>query len=436
LDKQYARFVELLKKLNVNISFTDVVTQMPTYAKFLKDILSNRRKLDDETVTLTEKVSAIVMNKLPPKLQDPGSFTIPCSIGSTKFDRALCDLRASVSLMPKSIFDRIGVGELVPTKISLQLADRSVKYLVGQVEYLPLQVRKFYIPIDFVIIEMDEDPNTPLIIGRPFLNTAGTQIDVRGRKLTFEIGKEKVKFDMFKALKYPTNDGNFYRVDMIDVIVKEEFEKLSVDDSIDRLITYPSDGEFERFLEQMELEISKSEERRHKTAQPAENFQNCGPKEDFADHKNCTDGGRKFQSQNCGPKSKKCGPQFCPSITFSTPEGSDSTQNPPSSPKVELKPLPSTLRVEVFNPLTKEKYNEIMKEKSRKAVIKHDDSVSTSRAKDKSFQTSHKRLQMKCETDWLSALKVEKKWVCCGRKRPSEEGLSYFFSKPQPLPSD
>jgi hypothetical protein len=118
LDKQYTRFLELFKKLNVNILFTDVVTQMPTYAKFLKDILSNKRKLDEETVTLTEKVSAIVMNKLPPKLQDPGSFTIPCSIGSTKFNRAFCDLGASVSLMPKFIFDKIGVGELVPTRIS------------------------------------------------------------------------------------------------------------------------------------------------------------------------------------------------------------------------------------------------------------------------------------------------------------------------------
>jgi hypothetical protein len=129
-------------------------------------------------------------------------------------------------------------------------------------------------------------------------------------------------------------------------------------------------------------------------------------------------------------------PQFCPAITFSTPEGSDSTQNPPSSPKVELKPLPSTLRVEVFDPLTEKKHNEIMKEKSGKIVIKHDDSMRTGRAKDKGFQTSHKRLQMKYETDSLSALKVKKKWICCGRKRPSEEGLSYFFSKPQSPPSD
>jgi hypothetical protein len=101
------------------------------------------------------------------------------------------------------------------------LADRSVKYPVGQVEDLPLQVGKCYIPIYFVVIKMDEDPDTPLILGRPFLNTAGTQIDVRGGKLIFEIRKEKVKFDMFKALKYPANDVNFCRVDMIDVIVKE-----------------------------------------------------------------------------------------------------------------------------------------------------------------------------------------------------------------------
>jgi hypothetical protein len=113
----------------------------------------------------------------------------------------------------------------------------------------------------------------------------------------------------------------------------------------------------------MELEISKSEGKGQKTEKPAENSQNCGPKEKFADRKKCTNGGRKFQSQNYGPKSEICGPQLYPAITFSTSEGSDSTQNPLSSPKVELQPLPSTLRVEVFDPLTKEKHNEIMKEK-------------------------------------------------------------------------
>jgi hypothetical protein len=220
----------------------------------------------------------------------------------------LCDLGASVSLTLKSIFDRIGVSELVPTRISLQLADRSVKYPVEQVEDLPLQVEKFYIPIDFVVIEMDDDPNTLLILGRSFLNTAGTQIDVRGGKLTFEIGKEKVKFNMFKALKYPANDDNFCRVDKIDVIVKEEFETLSVDDPIDRLITYPADKEFERFFKEMELEISKSEGKGQEIEEPTENSQNYRSKEIFTDRKKFTNGGRKFQSQNCGPKSKIRGP--------------------------------------------------------------------------------------------------------------------------------
>jgi hypothetical protein len=122
--------------------------------------------------------------------------------------------------MSKSVFDKIRVGELVLTRIYLQLTDKSVKYPLRQVDDLPLQVRKFYIHIDFVMIEMDENPDTPLILSRPFLNTVGTQIDVRRGKLTFEIGKEKVEFDMFKALKYPANDDNFCRVDMIDVIVK------------------------------------------------------------------------------------------------------------------------------------------------------------------------------------------------------------------------
>jgi hypothetical protein len=127
------------------------------------------------------------------------------------------------------------------------------------------------------MIEMDENPDTPLILGRPFLSMAGTQIDVRGGKLTFKIGKEKIEFDMFKALKYPANDDNFYRVDMIDMIVKEEFEKLSIDDPIDRLITYPADKEFESFLEQMELEILKSEGNGQETEETTENSQNCGP---------------------------------------------------------------------------------------------------------------------------------------------------------------
>ncbi|XP_020272432.1 uncharacterized protein LOC109847612 [Asparagus officinalis] len=177
LEKQFGKFLEILKKLHINIPFTEAISQMPSYAKFLKEILSNKRKLEEyETVALTEECSAIIQNKLPPNLKDPGSFSIPCVIGNVSINRALCDLGASVSLMPMSIYKKLGIGDLKPTTISLQLADRSVKYPVGILEDVPIQVGKFFIPVDFVILEMEEDSNIPIILGRPFIATAGAII--------------------------------------------------------------------------------------------------------------------------------------------------------------------------------------------------------------------------------------------------------------------
>ena len=106
LEKQFGKFLEVIKKLHITIPFTDAILQMPSYAKFLKEILSNKRKLQDcETVALTRESSAMVQSKLTPKLEDPGSFTILYVIGNKPFEEASCDLEASVSLMPKSVFD-------------------------------------------------------------------------------------------------------------------------------------------------------------------------------------------------------------------------------------------------------------------------------------------------------------------------------------------
>ncbi|KAL0430889.1 UNVERIFIED_CONTAM: hypothetical protein Sradi_0714900 [Sesamum radiatum] len=108
---------------------------MPRSAKFLKEVLSIKRKWEGgETVKLNEECSAILQNKLPPQLKDPGSFSIPCTIGEINFEKALCDLGASVNLMPYSNFEKLGMHELTPSIITLQLADRSVKYPKGIVE--------------------------------------------------------------------------------------------------------------------------------------------------------------------------------------------------------------------------------------------------------------------------------------------------------------
>ncbi|GKD42197.1 putative nucleotidyltransferase, ribonuclease H, partial [Tanacetum coccineum] len=125
-EAQQRRFLENLKQLQQNISFTKALAQMPRYAKFLKTLLSNKTILEEAcTVTMNERCSMVLLNKLPLKEKDPGSFTIPCDIGNLHIDNALADLGASISLMPYSMYEKLGLGEPKPTRMSLELADRN-----------------------------------------------------------------------------------------------------------------------------------------------------------------------------------------------------------------------------------------------------------------------------------------------------------------------
>ena len=190
-DKEFSNFFKILKNLHINIPFVDAITQMPRYAKFLKEILTNKKKLKEhERINLNEECSAILQNKLPQKLKDPGSFTIPCIIGDCSFDKVLCDLGASINLMPFSIFRKLGLGEPKPTTITLQLADRSIKYPRGIVEDVLVKVNKFIFPVDFIVLDMEEDYDVPLILGRPFLATGGALIDVQQEKLILRVQDE------------------------------------------------------------------------------------------------------------------------------------------------------------------------------------------------------------------------------------------------------
>ncbi|XP_022158942.1 uncharacterized protein LOC111025397 [Momordica charantia] len=131
---------------------------MPQYMKFMKDISKKKRKLEDyEMIPLTEECSVILQRKLPSKLKDPGRFSIPCSIGDVVFANVLCDLGASINLMPLSVFKKLGYGKVRPTTISLQLADRSIKYRRGIIEDVLVKVGKFIFPVDFVVLDMEED---------------------------------------------------------------------------------------------------------------------------------------------------------------------------------------------------------------------------------------------------------------------------------------
>ena len=224
--QSFAKFLEVFKKLHINIPFAEALAQMPTYVKFLKELLSNKRKLEEfETVALTEECSAILQNKLPPKLKDPGKFIIPCTIGTSNFSRALIDSGASINLMPFSVFEKLGVGEVKPTNVTLQLADRSIKYPRGVMEDVLVKVENLYFPVDFVILEMEEDVEIPLLLGRPFLKTAGALIDVREDKMTLRVGDDQVVFHMSKAMKKPVDSENCMRLEVIEPLVEDFFKK-------------------------------------------------------------------------------------------------------------------------------------------------------------------------------------------------------------------
>ncbi|XP_074296623.1 uncharacterized protein LOC141626985 [Silene latifolia] len=219
LEKKYEKFVEILKGMNVTIPFLDMITEIPSYGKFLKELVTLKKKNGEvQTINLSKECSAILThtNKLTNKLEDPGSFSIPCSIQGVAIKRALCDLGASVSLMPLSIFKRLDLGDLKPTRVSLQLADRSVKFPIGVIEDVPLVVGKLIIPCDFFVMDMPEDSHVPIILGRPCLATGGAMIDVKSGKLSLQVGNEKIEFELNNSMKSPPMGNSCYRVDMVE----------------------------------------------------------------------------------------------------------------------------------------------------------------------------------------------------------------------------
>ncbi|XP_061355355.1 uncharacterized protein LOC133299874 [Gastrolobium bilobum] len=190
-DNQFRKFLDLLKQLHVNIPFVDALEQMPTYVKFMKKILSRKRRLEEfETVALTQESSQYLLSKIPPKLGDPGSFTIPCTIGDHYIGRALCDLGASINLMPLSVYKKLKVGEPNPTTVTLQLADRSLVYPEGKVENVLVKVDKFILPANFIILDYEEDREVPIILRRAFLATGGAVIDVKEGELPTNVNGE------------------------------------------------------------------------------------------------------------------------------------------------------------------------------------------------------------------------------------------------------
>ncbi|XP_022041724.1 uncharacterized protein LOC110944371 [Helianthus annuus] len=209
-SKEYGQFLDIFKQLKINLPFIEALQSMPKYAKFLKDLLRNKEKLGElSNVPLNGGCSAVVLNKLPEKLTDPGIFTIPCLFGSNTNTRALADLGASINLMPISLYEKLDLGELSPTCMTLSLADRSVKYPRGIVENLLVKVDKFVFPADFIILDMEADERVPIILGHPFLCTAKALIDVYDGKITLRVDNERVTFEIDRSINHPSGSDDY-----------------------------------------------------------------------------------------------------------------------------------------------------------------------------------------------------------------------------------
>ncbi|GJV44438.1 reverse transcriptase domain-containing protein [Tanacetum coccineum] len=200
------------------------------------EIFRDLKKFSEMARTpLNENCSAIILNKLPKKLGDPGRFLIPCEFSGINTCNALADLGTSINLMPYSVWKNLSLPELTPTCMTLELADRSITEPIGIAKDVRLMVGKFQFPADFVVVDFEPDPRVPLILGRSFLKTSRALIDVYECEITLRVGKEAITFNLDQTSRYTANYNHMTanRIDVIE-LASEEYsqEVLGFSDSV------------------------------------------------------------------------------------------------------------------------------------------------------------------------------------------------------------
>nr|GFB49420.1 reverse transcriptase domain-containing protein [Tanacetum cinerariifolium] len=205
-NEQIEKFYEIFKDMSFEISFTDAFILMPKFASTLKALIGNKEKLSEMARTpMNEHCLAVILNKLPKKLRDPGKFLIPCEFPGMDECLALADLGASINLMPLSVWKGLLLPELTPTCMNLELADRLVSKSIGIAKDVLVKVGMFHFPADFVVADFEPDPRVPLILGRCFLKTGRALIDVHKGELTLRIRNEAITYNLDQISRYSAN---------------------------------------------------------------------------------------------------------------------------------------------------------------------------------------------------------------------------------------
>ncbi|GJY49170.1 reverse transcriptase domain-containing protein [Tanacetum coccineum] len=185
MEAQYGKFLDVIRAVRINVPLIDVLAGMPNYGKFLKELISNKHKIEQISAAfLSDECLAMIQNKVPPKLEDPRSFLIPCNVNKTFSCNALADRGASINLMPYSLYAKSSLENLKPTKMSVILADTSFQYPVGIAKNMLVEVGKLTFPADFVILKMEEDS---IVSTHPFLTLLMHNFTLNRNNSTLEL---------------------------------------------------------------------------------------------------------------------------------------------------------------------------------------------------------------------------------------------------------
>ncbi|RDX97133.1 Retrovirus-related Pol polyprotein from transposon 17.6, partial [Mucuna pruriens] len=240
--KSDEELLKMFQKVEINIPLLDAIKKVPRYAKFLKELCIHKRRKIKGSREIGGMVSALTKNEefttaLPQKCRDPGIFSVPCTIGDCTFADAMLDLGALINVMPASIYRSLNFGDLEPTGMTIQLTNRSIVQPLGVLEDVLVQVNELIFPADFYVLDMEEETSgkgSTLILGRPFLMTTKTKIDVHVRTLSMEFDDTLVQFNIFEAMKHPTEDHSLFGIDLLDEIVEEYLQLNSSSEDIEK----------------------------------------------------------------------------------------------------------------------------------------------------------------------------------------------------------
>ncbi|KAK2456370.1 hypothetical protein QL285_003742 [Trifolium repens] len=252
--EQLKKMGQLVKQMEIHVPFNDMIQISPPFQKYVKNLVAGQIKLiDEEAIMLTEECSAIFQKNLPNKCKDPGSFTIPCTIGGVEIGRALLDLVASINLMPLSILKKLNCGEVKSTRMTLILADRTKVHPYRILEDVLVTVDDKLFPADFVIMDIEADPYAPILLGRTFLTIGNAIIDMVTGKVTFRVDGNEVTFNVKEMMNQKKEKIECYQVDVVDSLVEEELAKAAP--GIERATIQSMDEEKEDMDEETNLNV-------------------------------------------------------------------------------------------------------------------------------------------------------------------------------------